>query len=110
MPRRACVSVTMLPCATYNLRLIAERKRNERRQLPEGMQALITAARQIIETVNMPLTEQVNIERNHAHTCWGSCARLYRKLTAQTLCSYLNRLLGKADFLRIKQLAFPISI
>ena len=90
------------------IRLIAERKRNQQRQLPEEVQARITAARQIIETVNEQLTEQFNIERNHAHSFWGLCARLYSKLTAHTLCIYLNRLLGKADFLQIKQLAFPI--
>jgi hypothetical protein len=33
---------------------------------------------------------------------------LYTKLTAHTLCIYLNRLLGKPDFLQIKTLAFPI--
>jgi hypothetical protein len=30
-------------------------------------------------------------------------------LTAHTLCIYLNRLLGNADFLQIKQVAFPNS-
>ena len=38
----------------------------------------------------------------------GLCTRLYAKLTAHTLCIYLNRLIGKPDFLRIKSLAFPI--
>ena len=90
------------------VRLITERKRNQAGHLPPGVQARITAARQIIETVNEQLTEQFNIERNHAHSFWGLCARLYSKLTAHTLCIYLNRVLGKADFLQIKQLAFPI--
>jgi hypothetical protein len=49
-----------------------------------------------------------NIEQNHAHTFWGLCTRLYTKLTAHTLCIYLNRLLGNPDFLQIKALAFPI--
>jgi len=35
------------------------------------------------------------------------CARLYTKLTAHTLCIYVNRLLGADDYLKIKQLAFP---
>lgn len=69
---------------------------------------VIAAARQIIETVNEQRTAQFTIERNHAHSGWGLCARLYSKLTAHTLCVYLNRLLGNADFLQIKQLAFPI--
>ena len=33
--------------------------------------------------------------------------RVATKLTAHTLCIYLNRLLGNADFLKIKALAFP---
>jgi len=32
---------------------------------------------------------------------------LYTKLTAHTLSIYVNRLLGKADVLQIKALAFP---
>lgn len=39
---------------------------------------------------------------------WGLCTRLYTKHTAHTLCRYINRLLGKPDFLQIKSLAFPI--
>jgi hypothetical protein len=45
---------------------------------------------------------------NHAHTFWGLCTRLYTKLTAHTLCVYINRLIGKPAFLQIKALAFPI--
>jgi hypothetical protein len=60
-----------------------------------------------VETVNGQLTEQFNVEHNHAHSFRGLCTRLYTKLTAHTLCVYLNRLLGNADFLQIKQLAFP---
>jgi hypothetical protein len=41
---------------------------------------------------------------------WGLCARLYTKLTAHTLCLYLNRLLGNPDWLQIKGLAFPQSL
>ncbi|MDQ3549755.1 MAG: hypothetical protein M3439_13155 [Chloroflexota bacterium] len=57
--------------------------------------------RQIIETVNSQLTAHFRIGQHQAHTFWGLCARLYTKLTAHTLCIYLNRLLGKADFLQI---------
>jgi hypothetical protein len=63
--------------------------------------------RQIIETVNGQLTEQFHVERNHAQPFWGLCTRLYAKLTAHTLCIFINRLLGKPDFLQIKGLAFP---
>ena len=56
---------------------------------------------------DMNIESQFNVETNHAHTFWGLCTRLYSKLTAHTLCIYINRLLGKADFLQIKGLAFP---
>lgn len=49
----------------------------------------------------------INIEHNHAHTFWGLYTHLYAKLTAHTLCIFINRLLGKLDFLQIKGLAFP---
>jgi hypothetical protein len=63
---------------------------------------------QIIETVNGQLSNQFNIEINHAHTFWGLCTRLLTKLATHTLCVYINRLLGKPDFLRMKALAFAI--
>ena len=80
---------------------------NQRWQLPQAVAECINRVRQIIETVNGQLTEQFNIQQNHAHTFWGLCTRLYSKLTAHTLCIYINRLLGKPDFLQLKQLAFP---
>jgi hypothetical protein len=80
---------------------------NQRRQLPKVVAEYITRVRQIIETVNGQLVEQFNIQTNHAHTFWGLCTRLYSKLAAHTLCIYINRLLGKAHFLQIKELAFP---
>ena len=70
------------------------------------MVALHNHCRQLIETVNEQLTDQLHIEDNHAKTFWGLCARLYSKLTAHTLCVYLNRLLGHPDCLQIKGLAF----
>ena len=93
----------------YNrIRLQTLPRRNQKRQLPEAVRRLFNRVRQIIETVNGQLTEQFHIERNHAHSFWGRCARLYTKLTAHTLCIYINRLLGNPDFLQIKALAFPI--
>lgn len=90
-----------------NIRLLTLPRRNQKRQLPEVVERLINSVRQIIETVNGQLAGQFNIERTHAHSFWGLCARLYTKLTAHTLCIYINRLLGKPDFLQIKSLAFP---
>jgi len=93
----------------YNrLRLRTLPRRNQKHQLPRRARRTINAVRQIIETVNGQLTEQFNIETNHAHTFWGLCTRLYTKLAAHTLCIYLNRLLGNQNFLQIKSLAFPI--
>ena len=76
--------------------------------MPREVARAINSARQIIETVNGQLTEQFHVETNHAHTFWGLCARLLTKLTAHTLCIYLNRLLGNPHGLQIKALAFPI--
>jgi hypothetical protein len=90
------------------LRLRTLPRRNQKEQLPRDVRYLFNAVRQLIETVNGQLTEQFHIEINHAHTFYGLCARLYTKLTAHTLCVYINRLLGKAEFLQIKALAFPI--
>jgi hypothetical protein len=90
--------------------------RNQKSQMSASGKTIHNAIRQIIETVNGQLSEQFNIEYNHAHTFWGLCTRLDTtpavslggtKLTAHTLCFYLNRLLGKPDFLQIKALAFP---
>ena len=90
------------------IQLVTVPPSNQRVQLPERLRTLINQARQIIETVKDQLTEPFHLEHNHAHSFWGLCTRLMTKLTAHTLCIYLNRLLGKADFLQIKQLAFPI--
>lgn len=89
------------------LRLRTIPRRNQKKQLSTYWKKVYNAMRQIIETVNGQLSEQFNIEKNHAHTFWGLCTRLYSKLTAHTLCIYINRLLGKPDFLQIKALAFP---
>jgi hypothetical protein len=92
-------------CNRIRLRTLP--RRNQKEQVAPAVRHLHNALRQIIETVNDQLTEQFHVEINHAHTFWGLCTRLYTKLTAHTLCIYLNRLLGNADFLHIKALAFP---
>jgi len=80
---------------------------NQRQQVSRAVRRLVNGVRQIVETVNGQLVEQLHIETNHAYSLEGLCARLYTKLTAHTLCIKINRLLGKADFLQIKALAFP---
>jgi len=92
---------------TNRLRLLTLPRSNQKVQVPTPIRRTFNAVRQIIETVNGQLTEQFHIEHNHAHTFWGLCARLYTKLTAHTLCIFINRLLGQPDFLQIKGLAFP---
>jgi len=91
------------------IRFLTFPKRNQKAPVPPEVRRLINHVRHRIETVNAQLTEQFQIETNHAHSFWGLCARLYTKLTAHTLCIYLNRLLGNPDWLRIKPLAFPTS-
>jgi hypothetical protein len=93
---------------TNRLRLRTLPRRNQKAQLPPEVKHLINSVRQVIETVNGQLSEQFHIEANHAHSFWGLCTRLVTKLTAHTLSIYINRLLGKTDFLQIKALAFPI--
>jgi hypothetical protein len=82
-------------------------RRNQRQQLSPSVKHLFNAVRQVIETVNGQLSEQFNIETNHAHSFLGLCTRLHTKLAAHTLCIYINRLLGKPRFLQVKALAFP---
>lgn len=93
--------------AGQGVRLLTLPKRNQKQQVSGAVRRLINGVRQIVETVNGQLVEQFGIETNHAYSLGGLCARLYTKLTAHTLCIKLNRLLGKAEFLQIKALAFP---
>jgi hypothetical protein len=81
---------------------------NQKQQLPAPLCRFHNHIRQIIETVNGQLTEQFEIQLNHAHSFWGLCTRLLSKLAAHTLSIYLNRLLDKEHPLHIKALAFPI--
>jgi IS5 family transposase len=90
------------------IRLTTLPRRNMKQQLPRAVARAINSARQIVETVNGQLAEQFHVETNRAHTFWGLCARLFTKLTAHTLCIYVNRLLGNPHWLQIKALAFPI--
>lgn len=87
--------------------LLTNKRRNQKVAVPPQTSNLTNHFRQIIETVNGQLAEQFNIECNLAHSFWGLCARLNTKLAGHTLSIYLNRLLGNADFLKVKALAFP---
>ena len=88
--------------------LITTPRRNQKQQISRQTQRWINQRRQIVETVNGQLTEQFHIKKNHAHTFWGLCTRLYAKLTAHTLSIYLNQLGKKEAVLQMKELAFPL--
>jgi hypothetical protein len=92
---------------SQRVRLRTLPRRNQQHSVSAHTQHLFNVVRQIIETVNGQLSQQLHIETNHAHTFWGLCTRLHTKLAAHTLCIYINRLLGKTEFLQIKALAFP---
>ena len=88
------------------IRLLTKPRSNQRKQISASARRLYNSVRQIIETVTSQLSAQFSIETNHAHTFRGLCSRLYTRLTAHTLCIYINRLLGEHDYLHIKKLAF----
>lgn len=83
-------------------------RRNARTPPSPGRVSLWNGLRQVIETVNAQLTEQFGIGTHGAHTFGGLGARLETKLTAHTLCLALNWQRGKAAWLQIKALAFPL--
>jgi hypothetical protein len=87
------------------LALLTQRRVNQKQQWPAAVRRLLNQCRQISETVNGQLAEQFHIEQNHAHSFEGLCARLATKLTAHTLCVYLNRQVGAPDWLHLKSLA-----
>jgi len=92
--------------ANNRIRLMTLPRHNQKVQMSVKQRTFLNGVRQMIETVNHQLSELFQIEINHAHTFWGLCTRLYTKLAAHTLCIYINRLLGKPEFLQIKSLAF----
>lgn len=91
----------------HGIRLLTPKRRNQHVQLSPVLTHLLKRMRQIIETVNAQLNAQFHIETNLAHTFGGLRARLHSKLTAHTLCIFINRLIGNPNFLQIKQLAVP---
>jgi len=88
--------------------LLTPSRKNALHPLPSGRVSLWNGLRQMVETVNAQLTEQFNLARHGAHMFRGLAARLETKFTAHTLGIALNWQLGKAAWLHIKSLAFPI--
>jgi DDE family transposase len=95
--------------AQRTVALVTVPRGNQRCQPSREFRHLHAHLRQLIETVNRPLALQFHIETNHAHSFRGLTARLSTKLTAHTLCVWLKRLLGVADVLHLKALAFPLN-
>lgn len=95
--------------ACNQVQLLAVPRSNQKQQWPAALTQIVTHFRQLIETVNSQLSEQLNIEKNRAHTLLGLCSRLYSKLTAHTLGFYLNRITGQVNCLHIKHLAFQLA-
>jgi IS5 family transposase len=93
--------------AERQITLATPLRRNQKSVRDPAFVRLLNGFRQMIETVNNQLTDQLRMGRNYAHTFAGLRARIESKLTAHTACIYINRLLGKADALQIKALAFP---
>jgi hypothetical protein len=91
--------------AEAGVALLTIPRRNQRDQTAAVMASEHRQLRAIIETVNDQLSEQFRIEENHAHTFWGLCTRLYAKLTAHTVCQWLNWMTGDPDWRSIKKLA-----
>lgn len=89
------------------IRLLTLPRRNQKRQLTKSIRRRINSLRQIIETVIAQLAQQSHIQTSHAHSFSGLCARIYTKLTAHTLCIFINHLIGQPNYLQIKKLAFP---
>lgn len=92
----------------HALHLLTPPRRNARVAEAQGRVTLWNGLRQVIETVNAQLTAQFGIGRHGAHTFGGLAARLETKLIAYTLCVLVNWQMGKAAWLQIKALAFPI--
>ena len=94
--------------AENRIALLTLPRRNARQPVPKPVRQVLNGARQVVETVNSQLAEQFHLETNHAQSFWGLTARLLTKLTAHTLCLFLNRRHGAPHPLQIKHLAFPI--
>lgn len=92
---------------TNRLKLVTLPRSNQKRKISPKKQKLHNHFRQVVETVNSQLAEQLAIEENYAHSFSGLSSRLITKLTAHTLLIYLNSKLGNSQILHIKALTFP---
>jgi hypothetical protein len=79
----------------HGVTLLTPLRANQRAQLPEGLNRLVSHFRQMIETINSQLAGQFNIETNKAKCMSGLLARLHTKLAAHTIGLYLNVATGQ---------------
>ena len=103
------VPVARQLAAEQAITLLALPHANYRLQVPAHLRRLFEDARRLIETVNSQLSQQFHLAVNHAHTFIGLYTRLATKLTAHTLCTFINRLLDHPHLLQLKSLAFHLA-
>jgi hypothetical protein len=75
--------------------VLTPRRKNQKQQLPAALTRAISEARQLVETVNSQLVNQLALQRNRAKSVWGLAARVQAKLAAHTLGLYLNYRAGR---------------
>ena len=72
--------------------LLCGHRKNEAKQLPKPLEYSISRVRKIIETVIGQLSERFHLERVRARDRWHLTSRVWRKLLAHTLNTYLTYL------------------
>jgi hypothetical protein len=81
--------------AQHQIQLLALRRKDSRKPLPQALAKLVRRARQLIETVGSQLTQVFHLEHNLAKSTWGIKTRLIDKLLAHSMGCSLNHLLGR---------------
>jgi hypothetical protein len=82
------------------------KRNNSKIQFPKVLRQTIFRLRRRIETSASQLACQLNIERVLAKSYLGLQARIKTKLLAYNLCYYINKLMGREVYSRIKELVF----
>jgi hypothetical protein len=85
--------------------LITPKRVNQIEKNTEAEKWFLARYRKMVETVNSLLSEQFHITRTRARKLWGLFSKIISKITSLTLCSYINKLMGR-PLLEVKSLAF----
>lgn len=85
--------------------LITPKRVNQAEKNTEAEKWFLARYRKMIETVNSLLSEQFHITRTRARKLWGLFSKIISKITSLTLCSYINKRMGR-PLLGVKSLAF----